>query len=317
MAQGLGGSVSIMATVSLAETQALAELADVFCSFLPGSGAIFTWKEAAERHDVGQFWIGGSKLPAITQLLEATYQYRRDCFCDLMITAVKEGMKYRIKNRNAVTREAVDKINTLLLRLRFKIPELNDRAFLGLLPRGKPETASTPTAGPSIQVVPREAMQELHRQFLELLAESNTQARGYKFEHFLNELFFVHGLAPRGSFRLVGEQIDGSFELLGSTYLVEARWRKEAANSTDLLALRGKAEKSEWTRGLFISANGYSDLTSETHRIGRKVNLIAMSGHDIILILEEHWSLLEALRVKLRHAGETGDVYLSLAQAQR
>src|SRR3546814_4971297 len=50
------------------------------------------------------------------------------------------------------------------------------------------------------------------------------QARGLRFEGFLNELFAGFGLAPRGSFRLVGEQIDGSFKLHGQTYLVEAKW---------------------------------------------------------------------------------------------
>jgi hypothetical protein len=31
-------------------------------------------------------------------------------------------------------------------------------------------------------------------------------------------------VSPRGKFRLVGEQIDGSFKLDGQTYLVEAKW---------------------------------------------------------------------------------------------
>jgi uncharacterized protein YjbI with pentapeptide repeats len=30
---------------------------------------------------------------------------------------------------------------------------------------------------------------------------------------------------PRGSFRLIGEQIDGSFHLEGETYLLEAKWQ--------------------------------------------------------------------------------------------
>ena len=58
-------------------------------------------------------------------------------------------------------------------------------------------------------------------------------------------------------------------------------------------------------------------MTSETMRIGRKQNLIAMSGQDIVLILERHWTFADALRVKLRHTGETGDVYLPLDKATR
>jgi len=37
-------------------------------------------------------------------------------------------------------------------------------------------------------------------------------------------MFQSFGLAPRVDFRLVGEQIDGSFKLNGQTYLVEAKW---------------------------------------------------------------------------------------------
>lgn len=41
-----------MPTISLTETQALAELADLMYTFLPGSGAIYTWREAAVEHGV-------------------------------------------------------------------------------------------------------------------------------------------------------------------------------------------------------------------------------------------------------------------------
>ena len=55
-----------------------------------------------------------------------------------------------------------------------------------------------------------------------------------------------------------------------------------AANGSDLLVLRGKAEKSEWTRGLFISINGFSDLAADSFRIGRKANLIGMSARTLV-----------------------------------
>jgi len=305
-----------MTNLSLVETQAVAELADLLYSFLPGSGAIFTWREAAARHALEQFWIGGSKLPAITQLLEATLEQRRGSFCDLILTAVREGMKYRMKKKSPVTREEVDRINALILRLRFKIPELYDDPFLkGLPSEGRPASDAAATTRRPDHAVPESVIDRLHKAFLALVAETDPKSRGFKFELFLNDLFAEHHLAPRGSFRVVGEQIDGSFDLHGDVFLVEARWREQPANASDLLVLRGKAEKSDWTRGLFISINGFSELASETLRIGRKANLIAMSGEDLTLILERHWTLLDALRVKLRHTGETGEVYLPLVRA--
>ena len=52
-------------------------MADLLYSFLPRSGAKYTWREAAAEHGLEEFWGGGSKLPAITQLLEATFERRR------------------------------------------------------------------------------------------------------------------------------------------------------------------------------------------------------------------------------------------------
>ena len=56
---------------------------------------------------------------------------------------------------------------------------------------------------------------ELRDRFMGLMGETNAQQRGYLLEQFLNDLFEFEGLDPRGSFRIVGEQIDGSFAWRG------------------------------------------------------------------------------------------------------
>ena len=63
----------------------------------------------------------------------------------------------------------------------------------------------------------------LKAQLLEV-SQLEPQPRGYALERYLKALFDANGLAGRASFRLVGEQIDGSFELAGETYLLEAKW---------------------------------------------------------------------------------------------
>ena len=45
-----------MPSVTLAETQAIAEMADLLYPFLPGSGAKYTWREAAAQHGLERFW---------------------------------------------------------------------------------------------------------------------------------------------------------------------------------------------------------------------------------------------------------------------
>ena len=152
--------------------------------------------------------------------------------------------------------------------------------------------------------------------FQDLSAEGDHRKRGYMFERFLNEFFGAHGLNPRGSFRVVGRQIDGSFEWEGDTYKLEARWRKEKANAGDLDKLHASTQTSQWTRGLFISMSGFSPEAAEAYRIGKPCNLIAMSGDDLRLILEGRRTLLDALRAKKRHAAETGTAYWPLPKAK-
>jgi hypothetical protein len=298
----------------MVQVQAAAELAKLLYDFLPGTFSSVTWPDVAARVSLQAYWSGGSKLPAITNLLRKTLESHRGRFCDLIVAVVQEGIAYRLKKGDAIKREEIEEINRTILKLQFKIPELHDHTFLDGLESVQREKKS-PTG--ATFAVPEGAIEKLKRGFLALIAEPHPQKRGFAFESFLNDFFLAHGLHPRGSFKIVGEQIDGSFEWNDNTFLVEARWRKEATSAADMLVLRGKAEKSQWTRGLFISINGFSDLASATLAIGRKANLIAMSGQDLTLILERHWSLHDALRAKLRHTGETAEAYKPLAELNK
>src|SRR5262249_52000529 len=213
---------------------------------------------------------------------------------------------YGMKKGEPVTREEVQKLNALVRQVGFGIPELLDQKFLDGLPSKPLPSAAASVAAVRPQPDPQaearkklaEEMERLRQRFLVLLAEKNTQARGYAFEGFLNDLFRVNGLAPREPFRVVGEQIDGSFEWQSHVFLLEARWRQDAADAPDLYVLRGKVEgKSDWTRGLFISINGFSSLAADTFSKGRRANLITLDGQDMMLILEQRCSLEDAIRV--------------------
>lgn len=49
------------------------------------------------------------------------------------------------------------------------------------------------------------------------IGKEDAQKRGFAFEKLLGEIFEAYNLAPRASFRIVGEQIDGSFQLGSDT----------------------------------------------------------------------------------------------------
>lgn len=302
-----------MPTLTMIESQALAELAEGLYDFLPATFSAVTWPTVAERSGVRDCWPNvSSKRQAIPIFLRNVLENRRGEFCDLIVKVVQEGINYRLRKGSPIAREEVERVNELLHKVQFKIPQLHDSAFLNGLPSSKAE--ATVAASQPINPASAKSIESLRQRFLALFAEPNEKKRGFSFESFLTDFFAVHGLDPKGSFRIVGEQIDGSFEWQGNTFLVEARWRAKPANTADLLVLRGKAEKSDWTRGLFISINGFSDLATPTLQIGRKANLIAVSGQDLILVLEQHWTLHDALRAKLRHTGETAEAYKPLTE---
>lgn len=127
----------------------------------------------------------------------------------------------------------------------------------------------------------------------------------------MKSLFEAYGLDPRNTFRNTGEQIDGSFVLHGSTYLVEARWRQTIADAAALHAFHGKIEqKAEWSRGLFISMAGFSP--DGLIAFGRAKKLICMDGLDLYETLNGGLSFSEIIERKVSRAAETGAPFVGV-----
>ena len=151
-----------------------------------------------------------------------------------------------------------------------------------------------------------------------MLDKLDPHNRGFEFEKFLKDLFECHQLAPRSSFRLTGEQIDGSFELNGDVYLLEAKWHAKQTAQIDLLAFREKVEsKSAWSRGLFVSISGFTDDGLTAFARGRATNIIGMTGQDLFFVLSGDISLTDALSRKARRAAETGEFYVPVFELVR
>lgn len=135
------------------------------------------------------------------------------------------------------------------------------------------------------------------------------QEKGYAFEKFLKTLFDTFNMKPRSPFRLVGEQIDGSIDFEGNTYLIEAKWQNKPVGNSDLLTLHGKVGgKATWSRGIFISYSGFTEEGIEAFSKGRTTNLIAITGQDLYFILDGGISLPKAIGLKSRLAAEEGRI---------
>lgn len=130
-------------------------------------------------------------------------------------------------------------------------------------------------------------------------------ARGYAFEGFLKGLFDAFGLAAQEPFRLRGEQIDGSFQLGSDIYLLEAKWHGQPIGVAELHTFHGKIEqKAAWTRGLFVSTNGFTE--EGLAAFGRGKRVICMDGLDLYETLDRELPLDRVLERKVRRAAETG-----------
>ena len=125
-------------SLSLKESRAISEIAELLYDFLPGSGSSnwkghVSFKTVAEKVGVGDFWQPGSKIPMITALLERTLEYRRGRFEPLIVEVVRAGLTYRQKNGNAVSPDELEKLNGLILAVGFKFLDLWDPGFLASL----------------------------------------------------------------------------------------------------------------------------------------------------------------------------------------
>ena len=146
-------------------------------------------------------------------------------------------------------------------------------------------------------------LRRLEEQFLALHEMSDEpQARGYHFERLLTDLFNAWGMDARGGFRLAGEQIDGSFQLNGDTYLLEAKWHRRKTDASTLHAFQGKvSERPEWTRGLFVSFVGFTDVGLQAFTAKK---IILADGMDIYEALARRLSIPDIIAAKSRHAAE-------------
>ena len=192
-------------------------------------------------------------------------------------------------------------------------PELEDSvrtSYFRIIQRlgGRPPEPEAPAAAQQERLIDPAATFALAARLLEV-STMDPQARGYAFETFLKDVFDAYGMSARASFRLRGEQIDGSFVLGDQTYLLEARWRNTQVDVATLHAFNGKVEeKASWSRGLIISQSGFT--ADGLHAFGRGKSVICMDGLDLHEVLYGRLHFADVIALKARCAAETGMAYI-------
>ncbi len=310
--------------LTLKESAAVRELSKLLYDFLPGSGNTkwkghVTFKSVATDVGVGEYWQPGSKEPMIARLLERTLDQRRQRFEKLIVEIVRAGLTYRRKQGRPITPNEIDRINAQILALGLKFPDLWDADFQAALREDSGKRAQERVDEARVAERLKEsarsertiALDKLKRDYLDLHGWTDRQEAGRQLERILNALFELHDLKPREPFRVVGEQIDGSFELDSEVYLVEAKWHKEPRPVADLYIFREKIEgKSKFTRGVFLSVNGITVDASTAITQGKQPTFFVMDGYDLLVTLENTVPLTTLLRRRQRLLAEEGRVYV-------
>lgn len=137
--------------------------------------------------------------------------------------------------------------------------------------------------------------------------------RGFAFERFLTGAFELYELKARKRFRQRGEEIDGSFEMLGVAYLLEAKWTANPIGAADLHVFEGKlSQRAQWARGLFVSYTGFSP--DGLAAFGRGKRTVCMDGQDFDELLSRQLPIDMVIAGKARAAVETGSPFVPVRE---
>lgn len=156
--------------------------------------------------------------------------------------------------------------------------------------------------------LPNLRMQYDSLQLPEGASAQEKRKRGHQLEEFLKLLLSTDDLKPRIRFRPTGEEIDGSFELDGRIYLLEAKWHADPLPASAIYSFKGKVDgKLIGTIGIFISMSGYSGDAIDALTAGKNLNVLLVDKNDIEASLDH--GIYRVLRTKIRAAAEEGVVF--------
>ncbi len=155
---------------------------------------------------------------------------------------------------------------------------------------------------------------EIKRKLYSVTLIEKPNERGFEFEKFLNYFFEQFRLNPRPSYKIIGEQIDGSFSFNNCTYLVEAKWKKEIIGIDDLRIFSDKIiSKSAFTRGLFISFSNFNDYIFQRYN-NNHARFILMTVQELFILAERKMDFKELLIKKIRVLEEEGIVFRNIME---
>lgn len=253
-------------------------------------------------------WNENTKLESVSQIIDRMSK-RQDVYQTDLFKLIQETSNFNDFSHLKIWENADDKIR----KAKVAVEKLRNqtKGYFDTIEELKKAEQSRTTNLAKIKesITYQKRLEELKNIFFEIAINDNHQKRGYQLEKFLIELFAFFDLDPKSSFKITGEQIDGSFTFDNTDYLLEAKWQKKQIDAQELYGFGGKIQgKLKNTLGLYVSLEGYSVESIKTENPAVKA-IILMDGTDLIQILEGRIKLTDMLYIKRRHAAQTGEIF--------
>lgn len=253
-------------------------------------------------------WTENTKFESVSQIIDRMAK-RQDLYQKDLLKLIQETGNFNDFSHLKIWDDAETKIKkakTAVEKLRN-----NTKGYFDTIEELKKteQVRATNQAKIKESITYQQRLDELKSSFFEIAINDNHQNRGHQLEKFLNELFTFFDLDPKSSFKITGEQIDGSFTFDNTDYLLEAKWQKKQIDAQELYGFGGKIQgKLKNTLGLYVSLEGYSAESTKTENPSVKA-IILMDGTDLMQILEGRIKLTDMLYIKRRHAAQTGEIF--------
>jgi hypothetical protein len=256
-------------------------------------------------------WSGNTKFESVSQLIDRMAK-RQDLYLNDLLKLVQEVGNFEDFSHLNHWEDSVTKIKKAkeaVLKLRNQAKGYFDK-IEDLKKSEKAKATTKEKIKESIDY--QQQLDKLKQDFLQIAINNNHQQRGIQLEKFLNKIFLFFDLDPKGSFKIVGEQIDGSFTFDNTDYLLEAKWQKTLIVAQELYGFGGKIQgKFKNTCGLYVSLDGFSSECTKTENPSVKA-IILMDGADLMQILDGRINLNDMLYLKRRHSAQTGEIFYKI-----
>jgi hypothetical protein len=159
----------------------------------------------------------------------------------------------------------------------------------------------------------QQTLQKLNDRLNELGRRIGTPKAGYDFQEWFYDLLDFSELPNRRPYVHNGRQIDGSVTVSGTTYLIELKFTSGQVGAEDIDTFHKKVTtKADNTMGIMVSISGYSAVARQ-EASGERTPLLLFDHEHIYLVLGGIMGFGEVVDRLRRHASQTGEAYLRVA----